>query len=254
MQRTTDATQNVASERLARALVESVVGTRLPVFGGAFSAMARVALGSAQSVELTSWRALPAEALPDLTEAVAARVTVSEAALRIAARISRAAEEGSTEPVNLDAVYEAYPGSTEASLYNACLELEREGLLELLPGRNGSGHVRPCVALFEVLDPIVHGCNPRVDAALLAWELLARPAGESVRLAAVRRALDWPLRRFNPALGLVAEMVADAHRFQDVAHDGLVFTQITPDSVERAELRRFASRTLRPADDLLPAA
>jgi hypothetical protein len=238
---------HVAKRTFARAFVQSVVCSEIPIFGGAFRAMSKIVFPAGGEKEIALWRARSPDALEDLVDSVIASMACSELALRFGARIARRLDDGLCEPVSFDELSEAFPGVKDAELLKACDELEACALVTLTHGLNDSGQVLADLSLFEAFDPVLHRVNPRVDGAELARCIVSLPAQRVVPTHELVSRFGWPRRRLNPALAVIGTMVAKA-RASRVIEEDLYVTHLAPNLSERVALRQFADQTLGPVE------
>jgi hypothetical protein len=154
--------------------------------------------------------------------------------------IAEQSKDGLSLPVSGQTIEAAFPGTPHSNLAEAIAELEADGYLTTtqflgpyLP------HVRPTLDLYAAFDLIVIGSNPVDDALVLTTMVLLGPDG--VRVQELHTRTGWPLRRFNPAVGLVIAQI----------DEGRVSKAITPEyptlhfqlaAADRVALRRYAEQ------------
>lgn len=165
---------------------------------------------------------------------------LSPLARRVGLWIAEHCPDGLNSFVNEQALADAFSGGGIRDLQDAIAELEAEGLVscshtisKALP------HVRPTTDLYVTFDPLAYGHNPASDAAELTTRVLA--GEDSVGVAELYAATDWPLRRFNPAVALVIAQV-DSRRVSGEMSGDYPCRWFHLMAGDRVALKRFAAR------------
>ncbi|MGQ0619373.1 MAG: hypothetical protein ACT4QA_05565 [Panacagrimonas sp.] len=138
-----------------------------------------------------------------------------------------------------DAIQEAFPESTERDLLEAVAELQSEKFVKPSGGR-GLRNVRPTVELFATFDEIALGNDPSADVLILAQAILS--GEDSIGVAALHGQIGWPLRRFNPALGLVLAQIDPTRVSQSISEIDYPARSFHLLPEDRVALKRFSRR------------
>lgn len=176
--------------------------------------------------------------LPKAESEVPEGLQLGSVAAKLGRWMALALETGRAGPVNLEALPEdlkAVPGS---ELVEAIAELEAEGLVTkqtFLGG--GLPRVRATLELFASFDPLVSGHDPAGDAGALAVAVLGMESGISSQ--ALHNKTGWNLRRFNPALGIMASYIGDG-RVSKIYGMEYAVEQFHVNADDRVALKRFA--------------
>lgn len=127
---------------------------------------------------------------------------------------------------------------TSENIEDALGDLESYGLLESINFLNAPSQYRLEEQAYKVLDPPIMGWNPENDAKAIAAHLTKNRI-DNVSVPELEKAMNWPRRRFNPALRIILSFI----------HPGRISQEIQPywpttsyfmTNAEMAELRRFA--------------
>lgn len=213
----------------------------LPYVGGPLAAIYSLTHPPKAELAEQQWReeitklANDTEAAVDL---IMARATLSEAAAYVGRWLSENAEDGWEDIFDGDEIVTQVSGATEIEVGEALGELELEGMIKISPTMASSvGRVIAYPRLYEVFDPVVfEGVSPRADAAVIAESILA--TRDTVSLPEVAEANGWSIRRANPAISIIGEMI-DAGRKRSPTGIGYCIWVMTADAKERVQLRRF---------------
>ena len=121
---------------------------------------------------------------------------------RLAKRIATQSKDGMDEFVSHEALTAAFADTEVRELAEAVAELAAEGYLRtaatmshVLP------YVRPTVDLFATFDPLANIGDPVSDSLLLIEKVLQ--GQDAINVGHLHEQSGWPVRRFNPAIGLV---------------------------------------------------
>ncbi|WP_420469963.1 hypothetical protein [Brevundimonas sp. FT23042] len=166
------------------------------------------------------------------------QLLLSDEAVAVARWLSETSEFGLEDGIGFGVLVGAFEGMDKADLEDAVAELAAVGLVS---SSGALGHaifrLRPTVLLYALFDPLVLQTSPQSDAAVLAAKALALNSG-SVR--ELLTALEWSVRRLNPALLLLMTQLPGAVS-REVSPDlATRFFSMTPDN--RFALKRLAAR------------
>ena len=129
-------------------------------------------------------------------------------ATAIGAWICRSSAKGLPEPIDSEALVEAFTDSGPDQLIDAIAELDMDGFVT---SSHAMGlHIpRVCSTdeLFLTFDPVVLKTNPIADAIRLSELVL--DGRESVGLKELHDESGLPLRQFNPAISMIVAEVGD---------------------------------------------
>lgn len=141
----------------------------------------------------------------------------------------------------------AFPESSPRELNKAIAELESESFIT---SRSALGLQIPMISatvdLFAIFDPVAVGTSPYADACALIDHILAAPRHSesgsfSICAQTLREEINWPLRRFNPALGLVVAEI-DERRVSKAMGSEFVAYSFIVSAADEIELERLAAR------------
>lgn len=166
------------------------------------------------------------------------QLLLSDEAVAVARWLSETSEFGLEDGIGFGVLVGAFEGMDKTDLEDAVAELAAVGLVS---SSGALGHaifqLRPTVLLYALFDPLVLQTSPQSDAAVLAAKALALNSG-SVR--ELLTALEWSVRRLNPALLLLVTQLPGAVS-REVSRDlATRFFSMTPDN--RFALKRLAAR------------
>ncbi|MBK8544970.1 MAG: hypothetical protein IPL62_16380 [Caulobacteraceae bacterium] len=229
---------------VARRVFDAFV-SQVPIFGGPAVAAWSVTHPSEAEQKCRGWAGDVANAINKMEEVVSAlvpTVRLSEGAAALGFWLSQNSAQGRPEPIGFDRLVEAFPGATKRELQDACGELEMRGLAKTSAA---IGHpvriISPHVELFVVFDPSTIGSDPRRDAAELARRIITPESPPAAHQ--LLQDLKWDVRRFNPAMLLVAGYVAPGRKSGEI-HPEFAVRYVMPDPAERAALKLFADSVL----------
>lgn len=225
---------------LARKLAD--VGVSLiPYAGGPLAAIYSLTHPPQSELDEQRWREEITKLANDTEAAVnfiLKRVTLSEDAAYLGRWISENAERGWSDTFGYDDIVRQFPEATRSEILEAVGELELEGMLRISKVLGKPfGHVTATYRLYDTFDPIVfEGVSPRQDATVVALGILD---GEGmVSCGAVAEKQGWSVRRINPALAIVGEMIADGRKSRPLGQPYGI-RAMAADPQERVRLRRF---------------
>lgn len=133
---------------------------------------------------------------------------LSPLARKFGSWVATRCQDGMCEHVDEEEVIAAFEGTDYRDLAEAMAELEADGFgsVSRFSGRR-LPLFRPGNDLYVTFDPIALGHEPMDDALLITEKVLA--GDDSVNVAQLHSELDWPRRRFNPAVAIVVSQIDD---------------------------------------------
>lgn len=150
-----------------------------------------------------------------LEHKIAPRLQISEIALELALWLSQNSESGLTDPVQYETILSATNCKDKQAMAEACHELEHLGLLKISAA---IGHpilrLRPTYELFWAFDPITIDTDPTADAAHIAQMMI--DDADFGNIPTLDSALQWSLRRLNPAIARLMLLVADGRTRKEI--------------------------------------
>jgi hypothetical protein len=164
---------------------------------------------------------------------------LSPLAVHVATWIVKQSDDGLPAPVNSDALPAAMPDVDIRQLGEAIAELELDGYLTT-SGATGSSLPRICATpdIFVTFDPVAGLGDPIADSLGLTERVLA--GEDSVDMPALHQQTGWPIRRFNPAAGLVVAQV-DERRVRQVEQNEYPTLGFHLLAEDRVALNRYAT-------------
>ena len=131
---------------------------------------------------------------------------ITALAVRIAKWIVTQSQNGIAGPID-QADLQAVIADTEVrELAKAIAKLESEGYLSTSPTiTTVLSYMRATLDIFATYDPIAGLGDPVADSLTLIEQVLG--GKDSVNVRDLRKQTGWPIRRFNPAAGLVIARV-----------------------------------------------
>ncbi len=131
---------------------------------------------------------------------------ITALAVRIAKWIVTQSQNGIAGPID-QADLQAVIADTEVrELAEAIAKLESEGYLSTSPTiTTVLSYMRATLDIFATYDPIAGLGDPVADSLTLIEQVLG--GKDSVNVRDLRKQTGWPIRRFNPAAGLVIARV-----------------------------------------------
>ncbi|WP_421567064.1 hypothetical protein [Ochrobactrum sp. EDr1-4] len=232
---------------LVRKLIDATVSA-IPLAGGHLSAIYSLTHPPQSDIEDESWRQEITKLANDTEAAVnfiLKRVPLSENAAYLGRWMSENAEQGWADIFNYDQIVAQFPEASETEILEAVGELELEGMLRIskVIGKP-FGHIVTESKLYEAFDPIVfENVSPRQDAVAVAMAVLETDGMVSCNEIAEKH--GWSVRRINPALTIVGEMIADGRKSCPLGLP-LSIRAMTADPQERVRLRRFVNDVTGP--------
>lgn len=225
---------------LVRKLVDASVSA-VPLAGGHLAAIYSLTHPPQSEIEEERWRQEITKLANDVEAAVSfilKRVPLSDNAAYLARWMSENGERGWADIFDYDQIVAQFPAASKTEILEAVGELELEGMLRIskVIGRP-FGHVVAGSKLYEAFDPIVfEDVSPRQDAVTVAMAVLETDG--MVSCVAIAEKHGWSVRRINPALAIVGEMIADGRKSRPLGQP-LGIRAMTADPQERVRLRRF---------------
>lgn len=171
----------------------------------------------------------PVEAIGDLTPAGTA----------VGKWICSGSVDGLTGPLDEQALIDAFPEMSKDQLAEALADLAEDGyvtLTHLISARLPRVHVSE--DLFIAFDPFCLGHDPAADAQTLIPLVLSK---ESVSLPELHTESGLPLRRFNPAVGMIIAEV-DEGRVSSAWLEGYPARYFFIVDADRIAIKRLARR------------
>jgi hypothetical protein len=225
---------------LFRKLVDASV-SMIPFAGGHLAAIYSLTHPPQSEIEEERWRGEITKLANDTEAAVdfvLKRVTLSDDAAYLGRWMSENARSGWSDLFGYDDIVAQFPEATKSEILEAVGELELAGMLRIgkVLGKP-FGHAAATHRLYEAFDPIVfEDVAPRRDAAVVALAILDGEGMISCRAIAEKH--GWSVRRINPALAIVGEMIADGRKSRPLGQPYGI-KAMAADPQERARLRRF---------------
>jgi len=248
---------SVVDAKFAEHSTEARLGETIRLVGEdvrAFSRLAQVVVGA-----LDNWiggaTAIPSapaqipepppmnKPMGDTVEEKARKLGISPLAFRLGNFLAARSENGFQDPINEEMVLAEFENEKSSALEEAIAELAREGCITT---RDLFGTTLPRMRyqleLFATFDPLVLGNDPSADAAHLANVILSNEA--QIDIPALHAETGWGLRRFNPALAVLATHV-DPGRVLGGYDQQYPIRHIALVAADRVELRRLIERSGR---------
>lgn len=173
--------------------------------------------GSASNLVSTS--AVPLPAKPENSEngEFMERLRLSEIAVRVGKWIASNSVDGLERHIDIDKLIADFSDVDIKLLEEGVVELEMGGYAKISrPLSCKIPYTSPTVDLYAAFDPIIGNNNPIADSKMLAEQIISR---ESIDIPAFQQEVGWPLRRFNPAIGLVIGQFNDKHVLRELIRD-----------------------------------
>lgn len=228
---------------LARKLAEATVSGVLPVIGGPLTAIYSVTHPAKGEQAVKEWQENITNLVNDLEQAVtyiSGTIILSEDAAYLGKWISENSTTAFSEIFDYDTIVAQFPDASPNEILEAVGELELEGMVVVSKciGKPFS-HLLIKHKLFETFDPIVFdGVSPRQDATVIAEKLLNTDNGVSAKDVCDEQ--GWEPRRFNPAVEIVGNFIADGQKSRPMGQEYSI-RALFVDAGERAQLRRFVN-------------
>ena len=145
----------------------------------------------------------------------ASNLDLSPLAIRVGTWIAQHSENGLPSPVDGEALQADLADIDVRELHAAVAELASAGYLTTSPTLGTAlPRMRATLDLFADFDPIAELGDPVADSLDLAERVLS--GQDSVGVAALHQQTGWPIRRFNPAAGLVVARVDERRVSQEL--------------------------------------
>ncbi len=225
---------------LFRKLFDATI-SMFPFGGGHLAAIYGLTHPPQSEIEQQRWREELTKFANDTEAAlnfIMKDATLTEEAAYLGRWMAEKATRGWDDIFMYDQIAAQFPDASKNEIYEAAGELEAEGMIRV---NAAIGHpVRHVVTLhklFETFDPIIfEDVSPRQDAAVIAQELL--DSSGTVSAAAIAERHGWSVRRINPALQIVGDMIAPGRKSRASGQPYAVRGMMA-DPQERVHLRRF---------------
>lgn len=227
---------------LARKLADLALAG-IPIIGGPLAAIYSVTHPAKGALNVEAWQGEITSLVNELEQAVAyisGTIVLSEDAAYLGKWISENSTTAFSEVFDYDEIVAQFPDASKNEILEAVGELELEGMVVVSKclGKPFS-HLLIRHKLFEIFDPIVfEGVSPRQDAAVIAESLLNSENGVSA--SDICDEQGWTPRRFNPAVDIVGEFIADGRKSRPIGQEYSIRAMFV-DAGERAQLRRFVN-------------
>lgn len=227
---------------LARKLADLTLAG-VPIIGGPLAAIYSVTHPAKGELNVEVWQGEITSLVNELEQAVAyisGTIVLSEDAAYLGKWISENSTTAFSEIFDYDVIVAQFPDASKNEILEAVGELELEGMVVVSKclGKPFS-HLLIRHKLFEIFDPIVfEGVSPRQDAAVIAESLLNSENGVSAPDICDEQ--GWTPRRFNPAVDIVGEFIADGRKSRPNGQEYSI-RAMSVDAGERAHLRRFVN-------------
>lgn len=227
---------------LARKLADLALAG-VPIIGGPLAAIYSVTHPAKGELNVEAWQAEITSLVNELEQAVAyisGTIVLSEDAAYLGKWISENSTTAFSEIFDYDQIAAQFPDASQNEILEAVGELELEGMVVVSKclGKPFS-HLLIRHKLFEIFDPIVfEGVSPRQDASVIAESLLNSENGVSA--SDICDEQGWTPRRFNPAVDIVGEFIADGRKSRPMGQEYSIRAMFV-DAGERAQLRRFVN-------------
>jgi len=229
---------------LARKIFDGGV-SGIPAVGGVFAGIYSMTHPAKSELELIKWRNDMCAAFNSLEkqlEYFVGEIPLTDDAAEIGFYLAKNAQTGRSDRFTYQEIETAFPSANKLELSEALGSLENAGLVVLTAVIGAAIHtIRLKHQLHEIFDPLVYeGVNPREDAVIIAEEVLATERMISSEELMNRE--DWSVRRMNPALLIVGEMIGDGRKSTPMG-TALAIRAIGASPSERATLRAFIDAT-----------
>lgn len=177
----------------------------------------------------------------DETAEKARKLGISPFAFRLGSFLALKSEKAFLDPIDEAMVLSEFGEEKRSALEDAIAELARDHCITT-HGVFGTTipRMRYDLELFATFDPHVLATDPTADAAHLAGTILSKDG--ALDIPSLQAETGWSLRRFNPALLIVASCVAPGRVLS--GHDNLYpIRHMMPMAEDRIELRRLIERS-----------
>ncbi|TDT89082.1 hypothetical protein [Pseudodesulfovibrio indicus] len=129
------------------------------------------------------------------------------------------------------------PAIEKQALDEALHELEQLGLINISQSLNGISHISSTINLHISVDPPVLGNNPIEDAKTISSLMLNNEELSSI--VKLEKHLGWDLRRLNPAIWYLKDVVLPENKHSKTLHPDYPTTSFIIGSGERLILKQF---------------
>ena len=137
----------------------------------------------------------------------------------------------------------AFPEIEVRELAEAIAELESDGYLSTTATMASAlPYMRSTLDLFATFDPIADLGDPVADSLTLVEQVLC--GNDSVNVRDLHKQTGWPIRRFNPAVGLVIARV-DERRVGQESQNEYPARHFFLMAEDRVALKRYAANFSR---------
>jgi hypothetical protein len=229
--------------QLARKLANATLSSAIPLIGGHLAAIYSVTHPAKGEQDDNAWQEDISALVNDLEQAVtyiSGTIVLSENAAYFGKWISENSTTAFSEIFDYDQIAAQFSDASPNEILEAVGELELEGMVVVSKcfGKPFS-HLLIKHKLFETFDPIVFdGVSPRQDATVIAEKLLNSDQGVSANDICDEQ--GWAPRRFNPAVEIVGDFIADGRKSRPTGQEYSI-RALFVDAGERAQLRRFVN-------------
>lgn len=227
---------------LARKLADAAL-SGIPIVGGPLAAIYSVTHPAKGELDTEAWQVEITSLVNELEQAVTyilGTIVLSEDAAYLGKWISENTATAFSEIFDYERIVEQFPDASQNEILEAVGELELEDMVVVSKciGKPFS-HLLIKNKLFEAFDPIVfEGVSPRQDATIIAEKLLNSDGGVSANEVCDEQ--GWTPRRYNPAVEIVGEFIADGRKSRPFGQEYSI-RALFVDASERAQLRRFVN-------------
>jgi hypothetical protein len=147
------------------------------------------------------------------------------------------------DPIDDEPLKAAFAGVDERALIEAIAELKAEGCLTTTALVNTAlPRMRATLDLFATFDPIAKIGGPVADSLALVGIVLQ--GEDSVSVPGLHDQTGWPIRRFNPAIGLVIAQIDERHVSREVQNQ-YPSRYFILSADDRVALKRYAANLSR---------
>jgi hypothetical protein len=175
---------------------------------------------------------------PAMRQQVIPTLGVSDLASSLGIWIATQPGNGLEELVNTEALMAAFSAIGVRELEEAIAELAAEGYVHTSSGGHALPYIRPTVDLFATFDPLANIGNPLADSLLLVEQILR--GLDTINVGQLHEQTGWPVRRFNPAIGLVIGHI-DERRISNESQNQYPTRHFSLAAEDRVALKRYVA-------------
>lgn len=159
-------------------------------------------------------------------------------AVRVARWLTLNLDEGRVGPIKSLMLKNAFADAPQRELDEALAELALDGFISTTRSLGPEfPRISVTLDLYATFDPLTIGNDPTADSGTLAT--LALDFGDSVQAKDLHQQCGWTKRRFNPALGILAEQI-DERRVRKSPDDAYNVHGFLMTAEDRVVLRRYS--------------